>query len=124
MTNEEPSFSTYRRRTNIIFNEVIVDLEAPILEIDLHSRVLIEKVVDGFAHGTLGQQFGLQFLRVLLQPSPDRRGFKQADLVTICRRERADPVLDTVELPNPEDKPQCFGKRFLQCLIKATATVR
>jgi hypothetical protein len=59
MTDEQPSLAPHRRGSNVILDQVVVDLKASVLEISELSLVLVEKVVDRLAHRTLGEQLGL-----------------------------------------------------------------
>ncbi len=54
MTDEQPSLSTHRSRSNVILDQVIIDLEASVLKIAEQSIVLIKEVVDGLAQRAFG----------------------------------------------------------------------
>ena len=61
---KEPVLLSEGRGAEGIFHGIVVDLDAPIAEIDAQRGPLAERVCDGLAHGALGE------VAVALVPAP------------------------------------------------------
>jgi hypothetical protein len=71
----------------------------------------------------LGKRLGLEFLRPFREGFPDGGRLPMADLVSLVGSKIPHLVFDAIQLPNLGDKPKRFDEAFLQCLVKASASM-
>src|SRR5436190_18768839 len=121
MSDEEPAFAADGGGPDRVFDQVVVDLKTAVFEISGQSIVLVEEIVEGFAHGALGQERGLEFGGPGFHPVPDFRGLQEALAVTFRGRKLADLVFNSVKQSDLGNKPDGASEAFLERFVGVAA---
>src|SRR5439155_8388043 len=106
IADEKPAAPSDRRRSNVVFDEVIIDLEASIAKVTHHRRVFVKKVVDRLAQGALGQEtgFGAQGLPSPFERQPNHGYLLQSHRLALGWTATSDFVFDFVEEADLSDE--------------------